>query len=267
MRSIRQLMSLKGRVVLITGGAGHLGYAMAESVAEAGACVIVLDIDAALARRKADALKKRYKVKTAALAVDLTDDTACAAVGAQVKKSMGRLDVLIHAAALVGTSHLKGWAVPFKQQDLGTWRKALEINLTSAFALAQSCQPLLAQSKNGSIINISSIYGVVGPDMGLYTGTGMGNPAAYAASKGGLVQLTRWMATVLAPSVRVNSISVGGVFRNHRRPFLSRYVQKTPLKRMATEEDIKGAALFLASDLSQYVTGHNLMVDGGFSAW
>lgn len=267
MKTIKQLMSLKGRVVLITGGAGHLGFAMAEAVAEAGAAVMLLDINAIAARRKAATLNKRYKVKATALTVDLTDDDAVAAMPALLKKQMGRLDVLIHAAALVGTSLLKGWAVPFKEQDIGTWRKALEVNLTSSFALAQACHPLLARSTNGSIINISSIYGVLGPDMGLYAGTGMGNPAAYAASKGGLVQLTRWMSTSLAPSVRVNSISIGGVFRNHRQPFLSRYIQKTPLKRMAIEQDIKGAALFLASDLSQYVTGHNLMVDGGFSAW
>jgi NAD(P)-dependent dehydrogenase (short-subunit alcohol dehydrogenase family) len=103
--------------------------------------------------------------------------------------------------------------------------------------------------------------------MQLYDGTSMGNPAAYAASKGGLIQLTRYLATILSPRIRVNAITLGGVYRNQPEPFLSRYICKTPLRRMATEEDIKGAAVFLASDMSSYITGHNLVVDGGFTVW
>ncbi len=267
MNSIRQLMDFKGRTALITGGAGHLGYAMAEALAEAGCNIVLLDIDTNAVAKKSVTLAKRYKVRVMALNIDLTDTRAVARVPSEIKQKMKCLDILINCAALVGTSHLKGWAVPFAQQDIGTWRRALEVNLTAVFALIQACHPLLVKSKNGSVINIASIYGILGPDMNLYTGTVMGNPAAYAASKGGLVQLTRWLATSLAPSVRVNTISIGGVFRNHKEPFLSRYKSKTPLKRMATEEDIKGAALFLASNLSQYVTGHNLIIDGGFSAW
>ena len=101
----------------------------------------------------------------------------------------------------------------------------------------------------------------------MYKGTGLGNPAAYGASKGGLLQLTKWLATTLAPDIRVNAISLGGVFRNHKEPFLSRYESRTPLKRMAKEEDVKGAAVYLASDLSGYVTGQNLVVDGGWTVW
>lgn len=267
MKNIKQLMSLKGRVALITGGAGHLGYAMAEALAQAGAHIILVDINQARARAKAVLLKKKYKVKSLGVVLDLTDEAQVEALAAYVRQQMGRLDILINCAALVGTSHLKGWAVPFLDQDIETWRQAMEVNLTSVFALVQQCYPLLKKSKNATIINIASIYGILGPDMALYEGTKMGNPAAYAASKGGLIQLTRWLATSLAPQVRVNAISMGGVFRNHQEPFLSRYKKKTPLNRMATEEDILGAALYLASDLSRYVTGHNLMVDGGLSAW
>ncbi|MEO0563282.1 MAG: SDR family oxidoreductase, partial [Chloroflexota bacterium] len=100
-----------------------------------------------------------------------------------------------------------------------------------------------------------------------YEDTSMGNPAAYAASKGGLLALTRWLATVIAPNVRINMITLGGVFRNQPETFIARYNERTPLNRMATEADVKGAALYLASDLSQYVTGQNLIVDGGWSAW
>ena len=141
------------------------------------------------------------------------------------------------------------------------------MNLTAPFVLVQACAGALAASGQGSVINISSIYGVVGPDMSLYTGTSMANPASYGASKGGLIQLTRWMATVMAPDVRVNAISPGGVWRGQPEAFHSRYVARTPLGRMANEEDLKGAAAFLSSDLSAYVTGHNLIVDGGWTAW
>ena len=133
--------------------------------------------------------------------------------------------------------------------------------------MARGLAPLLKKSRGGSIINIASIYGSYGPDYQLYEGTSMGNPAAYAASKGGLLQLTRWLATTLAPNVRVNAISPGGVFRNQPENFVKRYVARTPLRRMATEEDFCGAISYLSSDLSRYVTGQNLAVDGGWGVW
>src|SRR5207244_7160576 len=138
--------------------------------------------------------------------------------------------------------------VPFAEQSIGTFRRALEVNLTSAFALTQVCAPLLAASGEGSVVNVLSIYALVGPDMRLYEGTAMGNPAAYAASKGGLLQLTRWLATVLAPGVRVNAVTPGGVSRNQPERFTPRYVARTPLKRMATDEDLQRAVASLASD-------------------
>ena len=118
-----------------------------------------------------------------------------------------------------------------------------------------------------NIINISSIYGVYAPDWNLYSGTLMSNPAGYSVSKGGLLQLTRWLATTIAPNVRVNAISPGGIFRNQPESFIKSYEGKTPLGRMATEDDFRGAVAYLASDLSKYVTGHNLLVDGGWGVW
>jgi NAD(P)-dependent dehydrogenase (short-subunit alcohol dehydrogenase family) len=143
----------------------------------------------------------------------------------------------------------------------------MEVNLTAPFALAQALAPALARSKGGSIINVSSIYGLVGPDWRLYEGTAMGNPAAYAASKGGLIQLTRWLSTTLAPSVRVNALVPGGVERGQNSEFQARYLERNPMARMATEEDFMGAIAYLASDLSAYVTGQVLSVDGGWTAW
>lgn len=174
---------------------------------------------------------------------------------------------MLNNAAFVGTSGLTGWAEPFENQTVETWRRALEVNLTSVFHLSQLFTPALRRAEGSAIINIASIYGEHGPDWSLYDDTAMSNPAAYGASKGGLIQLTRWLSTTLAPDVRVNAISPGGVARGQPAVFADRYTDRTPLKRMAVEDDFRGAAAYLASDLSSYVTGHVLRVDGGWGAW
>ncbi len=182
-----------------------------------------------------------------------------------VIKSNKRLDILINNAAFVGESDLDGWVDDFSKQSIETWKRAIEVNLTAVFHLSQGFFPLLKINNNSSIINISSIYGFSAPDYSLYVGTDMGNPAAYSVSKGGLIQLTKWLSTTLAPNVRVNTISPGGVWRNQPKQFVERYKSKTPLGRMATEEDFKGVIAYLASDLSAYVTGQNIVVDGGWT--
>ena len=180
---------------------------------------------------------------------------------------LGGLDILIHCAAYVGTTQIPGWAVPFEQQTVAAWDSALRVNLTAAFVMAQEGQAALVASGHGSIILFTSIYGLVGPDLSLYSGTDMQNATAYGVSKGGLIQLTRYLATVMAPRVRVNAIAPGGVWRGQPDVFRERYEVRTPLRRMAIEEDLKGAVAYLASDLSSYVTGHTLVVDGGWTAW
>ena len=162
---------------------------------------------------------------------------------------------------------MPGWSVPFEDQSIDTWRRAMEVNLTAVFDLSKGLAPLLKSSKNGSIVNIASIYGIHGSDWSLYEGTGMNNPAAYGASKGGLIQLTRWLATAIAPEVRVNAISPGGIFKNQPEEFVKRYEDKTPMGRMANAEDFRGALAYLTSDLSKYVTGQVLQVDGGWGTW
>jgi NAD(P)-dependent dehydrogenase (short-subunit alcohol dehydrogenase family) len=254
-------------VALITGGAGHIGHVIGESLAELGASVAVLDIDQTAAGASASEIAHSYKVKTLAIAVDLTDITAVQSAPKRVVAEFGRLDIVIHSAAYGGDTRFPGWAVPFDEQTIEAWDRALRVNLTSAFALAQAARQPLIDSGHGSIVLISSIYGLVGPDMSLYEGTTMNNPAGYGASKGGLLQLMRYLATVLAPQIRVNAISPGGVWRQQAEQFHARYQSRTPLGRMATEEDLKGAAAYLSSDLSSYVTGHNLVVDGGWTVW
>lgn len=267
MKTLQELMNLRGRTALITGGAGHIGSAMASALAELGCRIAVVDLHLAAAQTIADALAGQHGIQTAAFAADMADEGAVRSLPDDVVRGLGGLDIVVHSAAYVGTTSAPGWATPFEQQSVAAWDAALRVNLTSAFTLVQASQRALAASGHGSVILISSIYGMVGPDMSLYEGTTMANPAGYNASKGGLLQLTRYLATVLSPQIRVNGISPGGVWRNQPETFAKRYAERTPLKRMATEEDFKGAVGYLASDLSAYVTGQNLVVDGGWTAW
>lgn len=238
----------------MAGGAGHIGVAACEALRELGARVAVADLSG---DESADL----------SVVCDLADEHAAREAVRAVVGGLGGLDILVHCAALVGTSQLEGWAVPFGQQTVDAWRRALDVNLVSAFVLAQEAHEALARSGRGSIVLFGSTYGMVGPDDLLYEGVEMANPAAYGASKGGVLQFVRYLATTMAPAVRVNAISPGGVERRQPEAFQDRYRARTPLRRMATEEDLKGAVAYLASDLSVYVTGHNLVVDGGFTAW
>jgi len=265
MKTLKELMDLSGRVALITGGSGYVGSTAGQSLAELGAKVAVLDIEQEKCDAVATVLSETYKVDCVGLAVDLSATDEIARVPARVKERLGRLDIIIHSAAY--TANVPGWAVPFEEQSVEPWDRAMRINMTAAFLLVQAAKDLLVQSKRGSVLFVSSIYGIVGPDMRLYKDTGMNNAAGYAATKGGLLQLMRYLATVLAPHVRVNAISPGGIWRNQPEQFHERYKARTPLGRMATEEDLKGAIAYLASDLSNYVTGHNLIIDGGWTAW
>jgi len=267
MRTLKELQDLTGRTALVTGGSGHIGSAVADGLAELGARVVILDTDQSACEATAQSIRERRQADVVALVTDLSREAEVRQVPAQVLDRCGRLDVLVNCAAMVSSRELGGWTTPFAEQRVEPWRQALEVNLTAPFLLAQLFAPTLKASGHGSIVNIGSLYGVAGPDMGLYEGTPMGNSAAYAASKGGLLQLTRWLATVLAPEIRVNAVSPGGVWRNQPAAFAARYCARTPLQRMASEEDFKGAIAFLASDLSAYVTGQNLMVDGGFTVW
>jgi NAD(P)-dependent dehydrogenase (short-subunit alcohol dehydrogenase family) len=266
MKTVKSLMDLSGRRALITGAAGRLGRIMTHTLAELGADLILLDLMDTRLSEIANETKKNWKVKIVVRHCDLESQKEREELISELK-NQAQLDILINNAAFVGTSGLTGWGVPFCDQSLETWRRALEVNLTATFHLCQGLAPLLNDSGNGNVINIGSIYGQYGPDWSLYEGTSMGNPAAYAASKGGLLQLTRWLATTMAPAVRVNAISPGGIFQNQANEFVERYKARTPWGRMATEDDFRGVVAFLASDMSAYVTGQNISVDGGWGIW
>lgn len=265
--TIKELMSLKGRRALITGATGGLGKVMADTLAELGADLVLVDRPGSDFQSLTEGLIQRWGIEIQCRHCDLEQQDQRAELMNWLRNSGENLNILINNAAFVGTSELQGWAVPFEEQTVDTWRRALEVNLTAVFDLCQGLTPMLKAAEGASIINIASIYGKYGPDWSLYEGTNMSNPAAYGASKGGLIQFTRWLATTIAPRVRVNTISPGGVFRNQSEKFVPRYEARTPLGRMATEDDFRGAVAYLASDLSKYVTGQDLAVDGGWGIW
>ena len=247
-RSITELSRLDGRVSLVVGGAGHIGSVAASGLAELGSNLAIVDINENRVRSISDEIRTTHGVEVLELVADLESEDDVRSIAPTVIQHYGRLDVLVHLAAIVNPE-LGGWTTRFEDQSVTQWRRGIEINLTSAFLLAQGCVESLRRSPNGSMIFFGSTYGIVGPDWSIYEGTDMGNAAGYAASKGGIIQLTRWLATTLAPDVRVNTLSPGGVYRDHLEVFRNAYANKTPLKRMATEEDYKAGVAFLASDM------------------
>ena len=267
MVSLNTLMDLTGRRALVTGANGNLGRVIVGTLAELGAEVILVDLPGDEMQRFADQISEQWSIDTQCFDCNLEHEADRKDLISELKVSSGGIDILINNAAFVGDSDLPGWTDDFECQSLETWRRAIEVNLTSAFHLCQAFAPELKKSTVGNIINIASIYGQYGPDWRLYDGVNMGNPAAYGVSKGGLIQLTRWLATTMAPNVRVNSISPGGIYRRQPEEFVSKYSDRTPLGRMAVEDDFKGAVAFLGSNLSAYVTGQILQVDGGWGEW
>lgn len=267
MSTIRELSSLRGRHALITGATGHLGQVIAGTLAELGADLILVDKPGSDFYALTASITDRWAVKLTDRCCDLEQPEQRADLVAWLNNDWHKLNVLVNNAAFVGTSDLQGWSVPFEDQSVAVWRQALELNLTAIFDLCKGLTPLLKKAKGANIVNIASIYGMYGPDWSIYEGAQMGNPAAYSVSKGGLIQLTRWLATTLAPAIRVNAIAPGGIWRNQPESFVARYSSRTPLNRMATEDDLRGAIAFMASDMSQYVTGQTLAVDGGWGIW
>jgi NAD(P)-dependent dehydrogenase (short-subunit alcohol dehydrogenase family) len=268
MKSVQNLMKLSGRRALVTGGAGHIGLAVCETLLELGATVAITDLDPAACDERARSLSSLASTdRVFSVPGDLSDESQVRSIVKDATEFMGGLGILVHCAGYTGSTNAPGWAVPFEQQSLEAFEAAMRVNVGSAFVAVQEGRQAIQDSGHGSVILVGSIYSVVGPDLAAYAGTTMGNPAGYSASKGGLLQLTRYLATALAPGIRVNCLSPGGIERGQPQMFRDRYMARTPLRRMGTEEDIKGAIAYLASDLSAYTTGQHLLVDGGFTAW
>lgn len=264
---IKKLQDLNGRSSLITGATGRLGMEIVDTLAELGSDLILVDMPGSDLKKLEQEIFKKWNVNVLSYECDLENKESRIELANKIKGTKTKINCLINNAAFVGDGNFSGWSVPFYEQSVETWQRAIEVNLTAVFHLCQLFGPILEINKGGNIINITSIYGRYAPDWSLYEGTSMGNPAAYASSKGGLEQLTRWLSTTLAPNVRVNAISPGGIFRDQDAEFVKKYNAKTPLGRMAVEDDFRGAIAFLSSDMSNYVTGQILFIDGGWGVW
>jgi len=273
---IQEKFDLTGRVAVVTGGVGLLGVEFCRTLAEAGATVAVVDLNASASLAAADTLTNSgYK----ALAVP-ADITLPDSVNEAVEKTLstfGRLDVLVNSAALdpkFDPDAMNKGITPgtFEDYPLDLWNAALNVNLTGMFLMTQACvKPMIAQGKKGSIINICSTYGLNGPDQRIYIKEGKRvafKPAYYTVTKAGVMGFTKYLAAYYAETeIRVNALTPGGVFNNHEDYFVKNYSAKTILGRMAKKDEMNGALLFLASDASSYMTGNNLVVDGGWTAW
>jgi NAD(P)-dependent dehydrogenase (short-subunit alcohol dehydrogenase family) len=274
-QTVQQLFDLRGRVAIVTGGAGLLGKQFSEALVEAGATVVVASRTLENCRAWANELCayaatllawQDRDAATAALplAVDVTDPASCEAMVAATLAQCGQVDILVNNA------YTRGTPAPPEELTPAAWRTWIDAGLSGVFYCSQAAaRPMLAQG-SGSIINISSMYGVVGVDVRIYPPEVPVNAsAAYGAIKGGLVNLTRTLAVVWAPQgVRVNCISPGGFpSTTINSAFYQNFVAKVPLNRMGNRNDLKGAVVFLASDAGAYVVGHNLLVDGGWTAW
>lgn len=281
---ILEKFDLTNRVAVVTGGVGLLGTEFCKTLAEAGAAVAVVDLNGSAAGKVADALTKDgYRAK--GIATDITKPNSVKQMVASVLADFGRLDILVNSAALdpkfdpeatskgAALSLSKGIAPgAFEDYPLEQWNTALDVNLTGMFLVTRACvKPMLEKGKRGSIINICSTYGLNGPDQRIYIKDGERvafKPVYYTVTKAGVMGFTKYLAAYYAETeIRVNALTPGGVFNNHEEYFVRNYSAKTILGRMARKDEMNGALLFLASDASSYMTGNNVVVDGGWTAW
>ncbi len=263
------MIELDGKVCIVTGALGLIGRELVRSLLESGGRVVVTDLDHGACVDRAHG----HGEAAFGHGADITRPESLASLVAATLDNFGRIDVLVNNAAIddkVGASSPE--QSRFETYDLERWRKQLDTNVTGTFLACQSIGSAMLSSGGGSIINVASTYGIVAPDQSLYRqpdGTqSFFKGAAYPTAKAAVLGLTRYLATYWGRSgIRVNALSPGGVEAGQNEFFVSTYCARTPLGRMATPADYGGAVVFLASDASGYMTGHNLVVDGGFTVW
>ncbi len=264
-RLLEKLFGLDGQVAAVVGGAGRIGRSLCGALAQAGAKVAVLDAEgpsaAALAGEIQDATGRRCQ----GLEVDATKrDDLDRAVDA-IKAELGPARILVNAAQYRGPGF---YASDVSEYPREIWDKVLDVNLTAVFQACQAFAAVMADHGGGRIVNLASTYGVVSPDPRIYGDSGVNSPAPYAASKAGVIQLTRYLAVHLREQrIRVNCLVPGGVFDQQDDSFVASYCERTVLGRMASADDYQGAVLFMVSTASDYMTGATVTVDGGWTAW
>ena len=267
-----ELFSLANKVVVVTGGAGLLGQVFCQGLVDVGAHVAIVDLDLASAETAAKKINKSDAQKVVAFESDITSPESVTQMVANVVKQLGRIDVLVNNAASKGSS-LDAFFESFEDYSLKTWREVMSVNIDGLFLVAQAVGKQMKKQGGGSIIQTSSIYGVVAPDQRIYEGSeyngrAINTPAVYSASKAAVNGLTSYLSTYWASSkIRVNSLTPGGIASGQNSEFNKKYSNRVPLGRMGEASELVGALIYLASDASSYVTGQNLIVDGGLSAW
>lgn len=271
--SYRGRFDLHGKVAVVTGGSGILGQHFCAGLAESGAHVAIVDLQGEKARELAQALAKRYKIKAIGVGCDVSIPESVRSMVAEVVAKFGEINIL-HNNAAGKSDDLDAFFAPFEEYRLDQWHKIMAVNLDGMFLVAQAVgKQMVAQAKGGSIIQTASIYGVMAPDQRIYEnsfylGREINTPAVYTASKAAVIGLTKHLATYWADkAIRVNSLTPGGTESGQNEEFKRRYSARIPLGRMANAQEMVGALLYLASDASSYVTGQNIIMDGGLDCW
>jgi len=271
--SYRDLFDLSGKVAIVTGGAGILGRHFCEGLAEYGAKVAVVDLLEDKAVAIAKSIKDKFSVDTVAIGCDVTDAQSVQRMVKHVLTDFGEINIL-HNNAAGKSEDLDAFFAPFEEYRPEQWRSIMSVNLEGMFLVAQAVgKQMINQGKGGSVIQTASIYGVLSPDQRIYEGSHyldrqINTPGVYAASKAGVLGLSKYLATYWANhGIRVNTLTPGGTESGQNDVFKERYSNRVPMNRMAKAHEMVGALLYLASEASSYVTGQNIIVDGGLSAW
>lgn len=266
--------SLRDRVAIVTGGAGFLGVHYCQSLAEFGAHVVVADLDEEASVEVAEHVSESTEVEALGLSVDVSKPESAQAMVTATMDKFNRIDILVNNAALdpkFDSEHSGDHINRFEDFPFEMWQQALDVNITGMYLCAQAVSRPMLEANRGLIVNVSSTYGIVGPDQRLYEREGEAvqfKPVTYTVTKSAVLGLTKYLAAYFHKTgIRVNTLTPGGVFAGHDEEFVRRYSDKTILGRMAEPEDMCGALLFLVSDASSYMTGANLVVDGGWTAW
>jgi NAD(P)-dependent dehydrogenase (short-subunit alcohol dehydrogenase family) len=262
--------ALEDRVVVITGCTGVLGWAYCKALSRRGARLVIADLAERDPVAKAEALAGETGSKILGIACDVGSEANVITLFQSAMNYFGKVDVVLNNAAATGEHLLKIGEVfaPFEDYPLAVWDQVIRTNLTGVFLVAREGGKAMLASGGGSLINISSVYGVVGPDHRIYDGMPFGSFPAYSAGKAGVHGLTLWLSTYWGrKGIRVNTLVPGGVSNGHLEEFVSRYSERTPMGRMANSDDLIGMVIYLASDASRYCTGQQFIVDGGLTAW
>ena len=263
--NINNIFNLTNKVIILTGASGLLGTEYAHGLSQAGANVVLADLNFEKCKNLSLNLNKKYNVDSFPIKLDVTKTNSINMMIKKVIKKFSKIDILINNAYFSEAGYTK---IKFENYDLDIWKKGLNVNLSGIFLCCQQIGKIMKKQKNGNIINISSIYGIVAPDQRIYGNTKIIKSALYSVTKSGVLNFTRYLASYWRQDgIRVNTLSLGGVEENQNIIFKKNYSNKTMIGRMAKKDEYVGALIFLSSNASSYMTGSNLVIDGGWTAW